>query len=155
MAFDPVSAISEGVGKLSDLAKDVIDRVIPDKDAAAKAKAEIDKLNLDATLQVTMKGGDIVMAEARGESWLQRNWRPLTMLTFTFMVFNNYVLYPYLHTYGVVSLQFPTDFWDLLKYGIGGYIGLRSAEKITTTVTGNGVSSNLKDVWSKIKGTAK
>ena len=28
----------------------------------------------------------IIVAEAQGQSWLQRNWRPLTMLTFLVLV---------------------------------------------------------------------
>ncbi|HSE78374.1 MAG TPA: hypothetical protein VLG66_10250, partial [Alphaproteobacteria bacterium] len=30
--------------------------------------------------------GEFVREEARGDSWLQRNWRPLTMLTFVVLV---------------------------------------------------------------------
>jgi hypothetical protein len=28
----------------------------------------------------------IIMAEAQGQSWIQRNWRPITMLTFLVLV---------------------------------------------------------------------
>src|SRR4051812_48054798 len=38
---------------------------------------------------------DVVLQEAKGESWLQRNWRPILMLVCIFIVLNNYVLVPY------------------------------------------------------------
>jgi hypothetical protein len=28
----------------------------------------------------------LIEAEAKGQSWLQRNWRPITMITFLFLV---------------------------------------------------------------------
>ena len=37
----------------------------------------------------------IIESETKGESWLQRNWRPILMCICMFIVFNNYVLVPY------------------------------------------------------------
>jgi len=73
----------------------------------------------------------IIQAEANGEGWLQKNWRPVTMLTFVFIIANNYILYPYISLYGgsSVQLDIPPDMWDLLKLGLGGYVVGRSIEK--------------------------
>ena len=70
----------------------------------------------------------IVEAEAKGESWLQRNWRPLLMIICMFIIFNNYVLVPY--------FQLPTTvlddhIWNLMELGVGGYVAGRSLEKIS------------------------
>lgn len=78
----------------------------------------------------------IVTAEAQGESWLQRNWRPLMMITFMIMVLNRWT--------GITALLgFPTvmipesiemELWGVIKLGIGGYVAGRSIEKIAPSV---------------------
>jgi len=81
--------------------------------------------------EIIKQQGGIVKAEAQSESWLARNWRPLTMLTFVFIIANNYIIYPYLSMFGVgaQALEIPPDMWALLKIGLGGYVVGRSVEK--------------------------
>jgi hypothetical protein len=66
----------------------------------------------------------VIVAEAQGESWLQRSWRPIVMLSFTgtilATVFGHFV---------GVSVDLPPQMWPLLELGIGGYVIGRSAEK--------------------------
>jgi hypothetical protein len=59
----------------------VLDKLIPDADAREKAKAEImsELARNDAAL--TQAARDTIVAEAQGESWAQRNWRPMLMFT--------------------------------------------------------------------------
>jgi len=78
---------------------------------------------------------DIIVSEATGHSWLQRNWRPITMLTFVFIIANNYILVPYGQALGlhIPILNLPDQVWELIKYGLTGYIGARSIEKIYST----------------------
>jgi hypothetical protein len=108
-----------------------VDKAIPDQDLGAKLKASIQTavLSADASALETLAG--VVTAEAKGESWLQRNWRPLTMLVFVAIVVNNYILAPYLQAIfsWSVSLDTPPDLWALIKLGLGGYVMGRSAEK--------------------------
>lgn len=120
------------LGPIADLLGKVIDRAIPDK-----AKAEEIKLQAlqeimttgSAELEAQMK---VVLAEAQGESWLQRNWRPVLMLTIVAIVANNYLVAPYLALMGLVSIQLelPERLWDLMTLGVGGYIVGRSGEKM-------------------------
>jgi len=87
----------------------------------------------------------VIIAEAKGKSWLQRNWRPSLMAIFGLIVFNNYILAPYLgamFNWSVV-LPLPDQLWDLLKIGVGGYIIGRSGEKITKIYKSNGQSSDV------------
>ena len=81
---------------------------------------------------LTKTQGAIIEAEAKGDSWLQRSWRPITMLVFVFIIANNYILFPYISLFGgtATSLDIPPDMWDLLKLGLGGYVVGRSAEKM-------------------------
>ena len=65
---------------------------------------------------------NVIMAEAQGQSWLQRNWRPLLMLTIIIIVANNYILYPYLSIFTdkVRVLDLPDRLCTLMETGVGG-----------------------------------
>ncbi len=70
----------------------------------------------------------IIESETKGESWLQRNWRPVLMCICMFIVFNNYVLVPYFKL-PVTTLD--EHIWTLMDLGVGGYVAGRSLEKIS------------------------
>jgi hypothetical protein len=75
----------------------------------------------------------IVLAEIQGESWMQRNWRPILMIILVFIVFNNYVLAPYitvLFAYHLPILELPQWLGDLLTYGVSGYMVMLGGQKI-------------------------
>ena len=69
----------------------------------------------------------IITAEATGQSWLQRNWRPITMLTFLGLVVAD--------SFGLLTFRLASEAWTLLQIGLGGYVVGRSAEKIVPQVT--------------------
>ncbi len=69
----------------------------------------------------------VITAEAQGASWLQRNWRPITMLTFLVLVVAD--------TFGLTAFRLANEAWTLLQIGLGGYVIGRSAEKIVPKVT--------------------
>ncbi len=71
---------------------------------------------------------EVITTEAKGESMLQRNWRPILMLVCIFIVLNNYVLVPY---FQIPSAVLDDHIWKLIEIGTGGYIAGRSLEKIT------------------------
>lgn len=86
---------------------------------------------LEYEAEIAQYQSQVIIAEAKGESWLQRNWRPSLMVVFGAIVANNYILAPYLDAMfdsGIV-LEIPEQLWGLLKLGVGGYIGGRSIEK--------------------------
>lgn len=114
----------------------LIERIFPDKAQQDKAKAEMMAIVAQADAEAYKAKGKIIEAEAKGESWMQRNWRPLLMMTFIVIIINNYILMPYLLSMGVqiVSLPLPPEMWNLLTVGIGGYIVGRSGEKIYKSV---------------------
>ena len=112
-----------GIFSLAEKVTDVVDKFVPDRDSAAKLKAAI-------TEKVVEAQSKIIVAEAQG-SWLQRHWRPLTMLVFVYIIFNNYILAQYMIALGVKFpiLPIPGGMWNLLTVGIGGYVMGRSWEK--------------------------
>ena len=65
---------------------------------------------------------DVIKAEAQGASWLQRSWRPITMLTFLVLVVCD--------SFGLLAFRLADEAWTLLQIGLGGYVIGRSAEKI-------------------------
>ncbi len=66
----------------------------------------------------------IIQADATGQSWIQRNWRPITMLVFVGLIV--------LFALGIIDLKpdFSKQFMRLVQIGLGGYVVGRSAEKI-------------------------
>lgn len=76
----------------------------------------------------------IIRAEATGKSWLQRSWRPITMLTFLALVV--------LDSFGLLAFRLADEAWLLLQIGLGGYVAGRSAEKITGQVIGARMKKN-------------
>ena len=106
-------------------------KFIADKDLKTKLESAIKEKMLEHEVQFVSYQRDIITAEAKSQSSLARNWRPITMLVFVAIIFNNYLVYPYIQLFGgtAVQLPIPADMWDLLKLGIGGYIAGRSVEK--------------------------
>lgn len=106
--------------------------------AAAKQKvleiqAQLTEKAMEAETQFAEMQSRVIIAEAQGSSWMQRNWRPMLMLTFTAILANNYILVPYVGalTHGAVKLlEFPAGFWGLLTIGVGGYLAGRTFEKV-------------------------
>lgn len=78
----------------------------------------------------------VIIAEASSDSWLTKSWRPITMLAMLAMVLWNIIVIGTIaaFTSRVHPVDVPPDAWALLKLGIGGYIGARSAEKIAGVV---------------------
>lgn len=119
------------IGTIIDRVSSIIDQTVEDKDLANKIKAEIKMTLLTKEYDVIQKEieakRDIIVAEATGQSWIQRNWRPITMLVFVYIIAHNFIISPLL---SLDQLPIPPDMWELLKLGMGGYIIGRSAEKI-------------------------
>ena len=76
-------------------------------------------------LQKKKSQAKIITAEAKG-GWLQRNWRPLLMLTFAGLVVA--------HWFGYTAPNIPesvqNSLLNIVLVGMGGYIVGRSGEKI-------------------------
>ena len=77
---------------------------------------------LELTKQLVSAQQTIIVAEANGQSWLQRNWRPLTMVNFLILINLDY--------FGILNHPLSERVWDVITIGLGGYVVGRSAEKI-------------------------
>lgn len=96
-----------------------------------RAEQEFRVKMLEADSAMAAQQASVIMSEAKSESWLARNWRPLLMVTFTYIVAHTYVFAP---LFGLRSVVIPPDMWELLRFGMGGYIIGRSAEKIAPSI---------------------
>ena len=100
--------------------------VAPIVSQALNNKAKADEL----TNGIAQAAASVVVAESQGESWLQRNWRPLMMMWFAFLIGG--------YWFGFVPVNMPIEIvgrvFDLVTLGIGGYVAGRSVEKVIKEV---------------------
>lgn len=114
----------------------IVDQFVADKDLAERLKFQIRALLLEkigGVIEAELNARkEIIVAEATGNSWLQRNWRPMLMCLFMAIILNNYIVAPYMDAIFDTSivLDVPDHMWQLLKIGVGGYIVGRSGEKM-------------------------
>ena len=127
MGLPLIGAVTKIAGSVLDIGK----RFIADKTKLAEFQNAVDKEVLNIAETELKRASDVIIAEAKGGSFLQRNWRPILMLSFTAIIINNYILAPYLDAIvgSGIQLDIPPNMWALLKIGVGGYIVGRSAEK--------------------------
>lgn len=108
----------------------IVDSFVEDKDKANELKAQLTSEINNIFTQELQSKADIIQAEANGTSWLQRNWRPMTMMVFVYIIAHNFIFAP---IFSLETLPIPEHMWELLKLGIGGYIMGRTGEKMIKT----------------------
>jgi hypothetical protein len=123
-----------GISTAMDIAKSLVNRFLPASASEAEkmeAQLKIKKMIEDRDKSIMEAQRDILVAEIQGESWLQRNWRPILMLTVVSIVANNYLVYPYLSLFfsKALILELPERLYNLMEIGVGGYVIGRSVEK--------------------------
>jgi hypothetical protein len=138
---DPLSNLTKGIG-------DIIGKFVTDPNQKLQASMDVAKLQeqfqeklVDADIAFANAQRDVIVAEAKSESWMARNWRPMIMLMFGYIIFHNFII---AQLFSLKTLPVPDDLWALMKLGIGGYVIGRSAEKIVPEVT-KAIVANKKD----------
>lgn len=114
-----IPAIAGIVGKL-------VDRAVPDRDKAERLKAQLQQQLLEMSHDEFKAAADIVLAEAQGDSWLQRSWRPIIMLTFAALIVARWLGFA---APGLTEGEY-LALWEIIKIGLGGYVVGRTAEKV-------------------------
>ncbi len=117
----------------------VIERVQKARLDRAAMEAELKRaiaaeLALLATTEIEARR-DVIVAELRGESWLQRTWRPLVAVTFAaVIVFYGLILPIAVDWFGAPPVRIGDTLlgWIMttVNIAIGGYIGGRTLEKV-------------------------
>ena len=80
--------------------------------------------------QIEAAAAKVIEAEAAGESWLQRNWRPLTMMVFVGLIVAKWIGW----TAPGVSEALELRLLGLIEIGLGGYVIGRSVEKVAPVI---------------------
>lgn len=121
--MDPITAILGIGGKL-------IDRLWPDPEQKAQAQIALLELAQKGELTEFTARAEIVKAEAASSHWLAANWRPILMLVFGGLIVARWFGFsaPELSEAEYLKL------WDIVEFGLGGYVVGRSVEKIAPTV---------------------
>jgi hypothetical protein len=79
---------------------------------------------IDYEGQLQQAQAKIIEAEATSASWLTSNWRPITMLTFVALIVLRWLgLLPH------ITEAVETQLFEIIKFGLGGYVVGRSLEK--------------------------
>ena len=118
---------------------DLVGQFVEDKDKANELETAIKNKLVNLEQEVVRAQRDIIVAEANSQSFIARNWCPIMMLTFVFIIANNYILFPYIQLFGgtALELKIPEAMWGLLKIGVGGYVLGRSGEKMVDSYAKN------------------
>lgn len=119
-----------GIGALSTAIKGLVDKFIPDAQKAQELSSHLLDTALNFVTNAINAQRDTIVAEAKGESWLQRNWRPLTMLAFVGLI----IAYWFGFTVENISEAERLALFDIIQIGLGGYVFGRSAEKIAERI---------------------
>jgi hypothetical protein len=104
----------------------VLDKFVQDKDLAQKLKAEMTIAAMNGELKELEAQVSIITTEAQG-NWLQRSWRPLTMVWFSILL--GMYWFGFAPDYLIDNPATVDQLFGLLKLGIGGYVLGRSVEK--------------------------
>lgn len=134
------SLLGGGVADIFDKARALINQFVPSPEQKAAANLALVNVEKDfrekeiaANQQFAESQSKVIIAEAQSDSWLTKSWRPITMLVMLGMVVWDIVVVGTVHSFypQITPLPIPPDAWELLKLGIGGYIGARTVEKVT------------------------
>lgn len=134
-AINPIKAIGGIIGSIRGIIDDVHTSEEEKLDARAKLatlEIEFNRAVMQYEVSIAEQQAKVVMAEAQGKSWWQRNWRPTLMFVFMAILVNNFILAPYAQAVfgqSLPLLEIPGPMWGLLTVGVGGYIGARTYEK--------------------------
>jgi len=120
-------------------AKELIDDIHTSDEERLQLRNVLAKIENDTTLKVIDYEGklleaqsSIIMAETQSDSWLVKNWRPMTMLAFVAIV----VMYWFGYQPENMSEATLDNVFRLIQIGLGGYVIGRSGEKIAKTMKG-------------------
>jgi hypothetical protein len=128
-----MSGLMDFIGGIFKPAADLIDNMHTSTEEKMSMSNQLEKIQnamtskvLDLDAQLLASKTAIITAEANGQGFLQRNWRPVTMLTFLVLVVCD--------SFGLLAFRLADEAWTLLQLGLGGYVIGRSAEKITKPI---------------------
>jgi hypothetical protein len=121
-----------GIDDLAAAGLSIINKFIPDPAVKAQAQQQWLEMEHKERMAVLGSSGEIIKTEAASSHWLAANWRPLTMITFTALIVARWFGWaaPNLSPEEYIKL------WNIVEFGLGGYVIGRSVEKIAPSIAG-------------------
>lgn len=123
MTLDPISAALS-------IGDSIIRRLFPDPSDAQKAQLALLEMAQRGELAELSARAEIVKAEAASEHWLAATWRPILMLTFGGLIVARWFGWAAPNLTEAEYLKL----WDIVEFGVGGYVVGRSVEKVAPSV---------------------
>ncbi|WP_425888212.1 3TM-type holin [Aeromonas caviae] len=125
-----IPIISSVLETVSNVVSGTVGKFIEDKDKAKELETALTAQLTTSVVELMGRELDaqksVIVAEAQGESWLQRNWRPIIMMALSTMV----CIYWMGWTHQELDQPVILKILDIVQIGLGGYIGGRTAEKL-------------------------
>ena len=122
------------IDKLIGPVSSIIDKVIPDKDQAAKLAHEVATMADKHSQELALAQLEILKADAKG-NWFQSSWRPLIGWLGGIGLGVNYIVSPICAGFGVIVPQADMSVMMPLLLGMLGMAGARSFDKLNKTDT--------------------
>ena len=121
MAFDPISAVLS-------IGEKIIDRVVPDKNAARVAKEELARMEHAGELSIIAGQLEINKIEAGHSSIFVAGWRPAVGWICAFALGYHFIAAPFMDIWIDVPIVEVETLYPILM-GMLGLSGMRSFEK--------------------------
>ena len=128
---------------VKDLVLGVLDRVKipPEKKAEIELaliqnQTEVLKIESELNAKLVESVNATMREEAKSEHWAQWLWRPTVGFTFSAVLVNNFILYPYFAKYGMASIQIPAEVWTSILVVLGAAAATRGWEKVARAKNG-------------------
>lgn len=128
MSFDPITAGLDVLGK-------ILDRVLPNKVEADKAKAELLSMQVQGELNQLMGQLEINKEEAKNPNWFVSGWRPAAGWVSVFGLTYEFIMQPLL-SWASIIVHIPVppaidvDTLMVLLGSLLGIGGLRTIDKV-------------------------
>ena len=127
-----IVAVLKGSGGTLGKVLEIGNSLIEGQDKQRDYERQMQALFAQTEARMTEAAGRVVVAEISGQSWMQRNWRPILMFFLMGLLAWNIVIAPLIgieDELAVIWAAVPSELLVMLMVGMGGYIGGRSYEK--------------------------
>jgi hypothetical protein len=110
----------------------IIDNLSTSNEEKSNAKERLTVIVTGVLTKVVEIASSNIQSESKG-NWLQRSWRPITMLVFVIVIVCKW----FGLTDAGISEQESLELLSIIKLGLGGYVAGRSVEKVVEKVVEN------------------
>lgn len=132
---------------LANAASGIIDQFVESPEEAAQAKQmlmEEQRKSLqsmyEARASIVESQKEVIKSEAQSDHWLAANIRPGTLAAFVLIALYAGIFAPIFGWPAPMLGEVPDRVWTIIMTGLGGYIGVRTAEKI---------APGMMDSWAR------